>query len=112
MLATTCLPKQYCIMKFLAVKDDSRISPDRVAVNAGESAVLNCLSYHEVLWFHKDRKTESFSRINTLVIYPVTLKDGGYYYCYGSYENKRHFIARIKVQVYGMFCFRRYLSIA
>ena len=99
-------------MKFLAVKDDSRISPDRVAVNAGESLVLKCLSYdEEVQWFHNDRKTEAISIINTLVINPVTLNDVGYYYCYGSYENKRHFIARAKVQVYGMYCFQRYLNL-
>ena len=98
-------------MKFLVVKDDSRISPDRVALSAGESLVLKCLSYDtEVSWFHNDRKTEAIYTMKTLVIDPVTLNDDGYYYCYGSYENKQHFIARAEVQVYGMFCFQRCLK--
>ena len=86
-----------------AAKDETRVSPTKVRVPLGALLELRCLSSYDVMWFHDFLKSEPIHKYDLLKINAVTVTDNGYYYCYGTYSNKRHFIARITVTVVGKY---------
>ena len=69
---------------------------------------ISCLSLNIVIWFYQSMSTEPIYRFNPLILNPIKIEDHGYYYCYGVYENRKHFIARITVKVIGKCLYPNY----
>ena len=72
-------------------------------VNVGETTALSCLSFNKVIWFHLRMNSNPIFKSNPLFLPQTSSKDHGYYYCYGTYKNKKHFIAKGNLKVYGKF---------
>lgn len=90
----------------MAVQDDEQITPSVWGTIPGGSITFTCNAAEDIRWFNKtlrtdDERTEYHSRLYTINV--ITVKDTGYYYCYGRYYRRnRHFLARAKLKVYGM----------
>ena len=94
----------------LIVRDDSRIRPSEIEVNVGYSLEFSCEPTgrnKRIKWYHQiypilpvDSKPISDEGI--LTIKSSTLKDPGYYYCYGFKRfGRKHFWAQAKLEIFG-----------
>ena len=77
-------------------------------VSIGEFFTITCDSAADTRWYFTKSsnlpKSMPHSYIKRLEIYPVQLKDAGYYYCHGFYRRKSyHFLAQSLLKVYGEF---------
>lgn len=65
--------------------------------------MIDCRSMRDTRWYYNSLKTIPISTDSKLIIPKVQLSDTGDYYCYGSYHISRgYFLAKVKVNVYGM----------
>ena len=72
-------------------------------VSVGHYVRFRCSSWGIKLWFWKSpNKTIHSLDSMVLTINSVSIKDTGYYHCFGSYKgNAKHFIATGHLKVYG-----------
>ena len=74
-----------------------------MTVLQGDFFELRCLSSYDVIWFHEFLISEPIHKYDPLIINAVAVEDSGDYYCYGTYTNTSHFIARTTVKVIGKY---------
>ena len=86
-------------------KNNSRVPNPIEKVNINEKTSLFCDSYWGIKWFFEEERNV-YKEIWTSTRYNInqaSLKDIGWYYCYGSYKEKnKHFIAKLYLKVYGI----------
>ncbi len=62
---------------------------------------ITCDSHTESLWFAESLVSKPFYIGNMLVLISVNFNASGKYYCFGSYKNKKTFLAETELKVYG-----------
>ena len=68
--------------------------------------MLSCHSSDDPKWYFDYTIKEPISRDNPLILNNVKSSNGGNYFCYGSYKDKkRHFLASATLEIYGKFFF-------
>ena len=75
--------------------------PTELGINIGDTVAFNCKSYGETIWFFRAIKMEPIFTSNPLILARVSVNDSGYYYCYGLSKNKKTFLSKALLKVYG-----------
>ena len=86
--------------------DNSKIQPNTLKPNVGESIVITCSSLGDTRWFFTKKKenptSKPISHNIQFTINSVQYKHGGFYYCYGFPPGfLKHFMAVATVVVFG-----------
>jgi len=97
---------------YILVHDHEKISPKVWGTIPGSTVTFTCDSAENIQWFSKSlRSNEDRNEFCSrhLTISQVTVKESGYYYCYGrTFSTKSHFIARATLKVYGRYFVQYY----
>ena len=91
----------------IVVRDDEKVKPLIRKKDVGMKATFKCDSSGTVSWYFEPSADNPITfplfwnkRLNLFAVEP---KDIGYYFCYGTYsDNKRHFLAKAELKLYGM----------
>jgi len=84
------------------VKDDSLITPRNPTSVYGKDNHFHCQSSYGTKWYHNSKKSSPISIDEEfLKLISVQQKDEGVYYCFGTYLNKKTFLAKTTLSIYG-----------
>ena len=83
------------------MKEDLRIYPHYAKVDKGNAVAFHCKSLKETVWFFNSMQSNSLYSDDPLILNSVTENNQGVYYCYGTDENSKHFVAKSVLLVYG-----------
>ncbi len=86
------------------VLDNSMIQPSTMKTNVMLTVRLECLAEVVEWYFNELRSSRTYSNNPLLTLSNVQQKNGGYYYCYGKYDDKdKHFVAKSTVEVTNIY---------